>query len=127
MMASKEPAVSTTYSTAFNRGQLLGHLCRVPGAADADHRLPGEAQLHRIGDGDDLHHAGVDHALDPLPHRGLGQPDRLADARIRPTAVLLQLLDDRLGQLVELDRRPRTRLYTQGNGMDAISTRVGHA
>ena len=98
-----------------------------PGAADADHRLPGEAELHRIGDGDDLHDAGVDHALDALAHRGLGEPDRLADGGVGAPAVLLQLLDDRLGQVVELDRRPWTRLHAQGDGLDAISTRVGHA
>ena len=78
----------------------------VAGAADADHRLARETELHRVGDRDDLHHAGVDHALDALAHRGLGQSDGLADARIGPPAVLLQFLDDRFGQLVELHAGP---------------------
>ncbi len=67
-----------------------------------DHRLPGEADLGRIGDGDDLHDAAVDELLHPLPHRRLGQPDRLADRGVRAPAVLLQLLDDRLGHVVRM-------------------------
>ena len=103
---------------------LLGDLGGVAGAADADHGLPGEAELHGIGDGDDLHDAGVDHALHALAHGGLGQADRLADARIRPAAVLLQLLDDRLGEFVELERRTRARMVDAER--DGLHARLEH-
>ena len=83
--------------------ELLGDLQRVTGAPDADHRLAGESELHGVGDRDDLHHAGIDHPLDALPDRGLGQPHGLPDAGIRPAAVLLEVLDDGLGQVVELN------------------------
>ena len=33
--------------------------------------------LQRIGDRDDLHHAGVEQPLHPLADGGLGQPDGL--------------------------------------------------
>ena len=85
--------------------QLLRQFDAVARAADADHRLPGEAELHRIGDRDDLHDARVDQPLHPLAHRRLRKPDRLADPGIGPPPVLLQFLDDRLRQLIELHRR----------------------
>jgi len=59
-----------------------------------------EAQRQRVGDRDDLHHAGVLETLDSLPDGGLGQPDRLADRGVGPSAVFLQLLDDLLGDIV---------------------------
>ena len=68
---------------------------------DADHRLPAEAELERVGDGHDLHDPGLGEPLDPLPHGGLGEPDGLADRGVGASAVLLQLLDDRLGHVVE--------------------------
>src|SRR5262249_47598503 len=67
------------------------------------HGLPAEAQHHGIGHGDDLHHAAVDEPLDTLPDSRLGEPHRLADRRIRAPAILLQLLDDQLGNVVEHD------------------------
>ena len=57
----------------------------------------------RVGDRDDLHHAGVDEPLHALAHGRLGQPDGLADGGVRTATVLLQLLDDRLGDIVEHD------------------------
>ena len=72
-------------------GQLVGDRLDVAGHRDRDHRLPGQADLHRIGDRDDLHDAGVDQPLHPLAHRRLGQPDRLADRGVRAAPVLLQL------------------------------------
>ena len=47
-------------------------------ALDADHRLPEEPQGEGIGDGDDLHHAGLQQPLDPLAYRRLGQAYGLA-------------------------------------------------
>ena len=52
---------------------------------------------------DDLHHAAVDETLDALPDRGLGQADDLADGGVRAASVLLELLDDRLRDVVEGD------------------------
>ena len=40
--------------------------------------------------------------LHALAHGGLGQPDHLADGGVRATAVLLELLDDRLRDVVEV-------------------------
>ena len=44
----------------------------------------------------------VDQLLHPLAHGGLGQADRVADAGVRAAAVLLQLLDDGLSELIGL-------------------------
>jgi hypothetical protein len=90
-------------------GELVGD--RLDGAAhrDGDERLAGEADLHRVGHRDDLHDARVDELLHALPHRGLGQPDRLADRRVRAAAVLLQLFDDRPGRVVEVIAAPGAR------------------
>ena len=83
----------------------LGHLRERVGDAldvaldvDADHGLAAEAHLERVGDRDDLHDAGVEQPLHPLAHGGLGQADGLADRGVGLPAVLLQLLDDRLGE-----------------------------
>ena len=62
-----------------------------------------EADLQRVGDRDDLHDAGVEQPLHALADGGLGQADGLADRGVRPPAVLLQLLDDRLRDVVEGD------------------------
>src|SRR5205823_2539390 len=78
---------------------------QVPLALDANHGLTAEAERHRVGDRDDLHDAAVDQPLDPLPDRGLGQADRLADCRVGPPAVLLELLDDPFRGVVEDDAR----------------------
>lgn len=53
-----------------------------------------EAHGERVRDGDDLHHALVEQLLDALAHGRLGEADGLADRGVRPTAVLLELLDD---------------------------------
>ncbi len=82
-------------------GELVGDTVEVALDADADHGLAGEADLERIGDRDDLHDPRVEQPLDPLAHGGLGQADGLADRGVRPAAVLLELLDDRLGDVVE--------------------------
>ena len=85
------------------RGERVGDRLERPRDPDPDHRLAGEAELERVGDRDDLHDAAVDQALHALAHRGLGQADHLADGGVRASAVLLQLLDDRLGDVVERD------------------------
>ena len=87
--------------------ERVGH--RLDGALDVDpdHRLPAEAELEGVGDGDDLHDPGLGEPLHPLAHGGLGEADRLADRGVGATAVLLQLLDDRLGDLVEDGALPR--------------------
>jgi len=58
-----------------------------------------ELQLPAPGDGSFL-----DQSLDALTDGGLGQADCLADSCVRAPAVLLQVLDDGLGQVVELHR-----------------------
>ena len=63
--------------------------------AHADHRHPPVADRQRVGDGDDLHHAGVEQALHTLARRRLGQADGGAEARVRHPAVVLERLDDR--------------------------------
>ena len=83
-------------------GERVGHRLERAGHPDADHRLAREAELQRVGDRDDLHHAAVDEPLHPLADRGLGEADHLADRGVGAAAVLLELLDDRLGDVVEL-------------------------
>ncbi len=56
----------------------------------------------RVGHRDDLHDAALDQPLDPLAHRGLRQPHRLADGGVRAAPVGLQLLDDGLGRGVQV-------------------------
>ena len=46
---------------------------------------------------------GVEEALHALAHRGLGEPDRLGDGGVGLPAVLLEQLDDPLGDVVEAD------------------------
>ena len=84
-------------------GHLVGDGLDVALDADPDHRGAVEAHLHRVGDRDDLHDPRLDEPLHPLTHGRLGEADRLADGRVGPTAVLLQLLDDRLADVVEDD------------------------
>ena len=52
-------------------GDLFGHRLDVAFAPDADHCLPGKADLQRIGHRDDLHDATVEQALDALSDGGL--------------------------------------------------------
>jgi hypothetical protein len=44
--------------------------------------------------------------LDALAHGSLGQANGLSDSRVGPPSVLLQLLDDRLGEFIELEAAP---------------------
>ena len=69
-------------------GEGVGDGLHRPVDPDADHRLPGEPELERVGDGDDLHHAGVDQPLHALADGGLGEADHLADRGVRTAAVL---------------------------------------
>jgi hypothetical protein len=64
-------------------------------------RLPGESHLQQVRDRDDLHDARADEPGNPLPHGRLRQADGDGDGGIRPPAVLLKLLDDRLRDVVE--------------------------
>lgn len=92
--------------------QLLRDRVEVALGVDADHRLPGEAKLHRIGDRNDLHDPVVDEPLHPLAHRRLGEAHRLADSGVRHPAVSLQLFDDAFGDRVERHgRRVRTAAH----------------
>ena len=88
------------------RGQRVGDRLQRALDPDADHRLAGEAELERVGDRDDLHDAGVEQPLDPLADRGLGQADDLADGCVGTPAVLLQLLDDGLRDVIEVRAFP---------------------
>jgi len=85
-----------------NLGQRRGGAFEIPFDVDPDHQLAGEADLLRVGHRHDLHRAGLDQLLDPLPDCRLRQPDRLADGGVRSPAVLLKLLDDGLGDVVQL-------------------------
>jgi hypothetical protein len=82
--------------------ELVGDRFELAHRLDPDHRLAGEAQLEGVGDRDDLHHAAVGEPLHPLPYGRLGQADHLADGGVGPAAVLLELLDNGLGDLVEV-------------------------
>ena len=62
--------------------ELLGDHGGVAGNTKADHGLPIEAELHRIGDGDDLHDAGIGEFLHALAYCGLAESDGLADLGI---------------------------------------------
>src|SRR5436305_883384 len=69
-------------------GELPGHFLQVAVGLDGDHGLPPEAERQRIGDGHDLHHAGVLEALHALPDGRLGQPYGLADRGIGTPAAM---------------------------------------
>ncbi len=84
--------------------QRVGDLADVARDADADHGLPGEPHLQRVGDGDDLHDVAVDELLHPLPDRRLGEPYLARDGDERLPAVLLEQLDDALRHVVERRR-----------------------
>ena len=83
--------------------ELVGDRLELTHRLDPDHRLAGEAELERIGHRDHLHHTAVGQPLDALTDCCLGQADHLADGRVGAAAVLLELLDDCLGDCVELD------------------------
>ena len=63
------------------RGDRVGDRLERPAGPDADHRLPGEAELEGVGDRDDLHHPAVHEPLHALPHRRLGEARRPCRSR----------------------------------------------
>jgi hypothetical protein len=79
-------------------------------------RTPTIAQLQRVGDRDDLDDPGLLQPGHPLADGRLGQPDSAGDGRVGAPAVLLQLLDDRLADLVEQPGGGRDRLRSAGHG-----------
>ena len=90
------------------RRELVGD--RLEGAADPDRRSsPAGRSRARVGSvtATTCITPRVDQPLHALADGGLGQPDHLADRGVRASAVLLQLLDDGLGHVVE--RRTPTR------------------
>src|ERR1019366_2882903 len=74
---------------------FLGHDPDVTLDADTDHGLTGEAELEGIGDGNDLHDAGLTQSLDASPHGSLRKTDGLGDRPVWLPPVTLQGLDDR--------------------------------
>ena len=117
---------------------MVGDPLQISFALDADHGLPVETERHRVGHGHDLHDAAVQQPLDPLPDGRLGKPDGLADGRVGAAAVLLKLLDDSLGRVVQ-DRAnaavapgadgpvPPARAVAVAVGEDDSPWRVSHA
>jgi len=85
--------------------QCLGDVVGGTGAAHTDHRHPAQAERQRVGDRDDLHHAGVAEPLHSLTDRGLRQSDCGTQSCVRDPAVALQLFDDRPVGGVELGAR----------------------
>ena len=61
----------------------------------------GKPDLHRVGHGHDLDDAGLDESGHPLADRGLGEPDSATDGGVGAPTVLLELLDDGLGGVIE--------------------------
>src|ERR1019366_5447932 len=73
-----------------------------------------------------------DQPLDPLAHCCLRQPDRLADRRVRAAPILLQLLDDLLGDVVKrhavAPSIPAARIVAQAPARHSQNSRlVRHA
>jgi hypothetical protein len=83
-------------------GEGLGEHTRVSAGSNTDHGLAIEAKLHWVGYGNNLHHAGLGELLDALANCGLTEANRLADFGVGAAPVLLELLDDRLGYIVQL-------------------------
>jgi len=81
--------------------QCLGDRGQVAVDADADQRLAAKPHLEGVGHRDDLHDAGVEQPLDPLPHGRLREADLLGNGRVRLPPILLKVLDDRLGDVIE--------------------------
>src|SRR5215469_10247522 len=88
--------------------EMSGNPLQVAAAADTDHGLAREAERHWIGHSDDLHGASIDEPLDALPHGCLGKPNGLSDRRVGAPAILLELLDYLLRQVIKDD--PATSL-----------------
>jgi len=57
--------------------------------------------LERVCDGHDLHHVVLEQPLHANPHGGVGEPHALGDGCVGRATVGLQLLDDRLGDVVK--------------------------
>ena len=85
-------------------GELPGQSLRIAGAADADHRLAGEAELERIGYRDDLQQAALAELLNAVAHSSFRQANGLADRRVGTPAVGLEFFDDLLRDGVEVCR-----------------------
>ena len=75
-------------------GELVGHHPHVAFDGEPDHGLAGEAELERIGHGDDLHDPGLAQPLHPAPHGRLGQAHRLGDGPVGLSPVALERLDN---------------------------------
>ena len=84
-------------------GEPVGDGADVTVDADADHGHAPEPQHHRVGDGHDLGDADLDQPPHALAHRRLRQPHLLRELRVRPTAVVLERLDETLVDVVERD------------------------
>ena len=101
---SNEPLTHDDVVDLGDRGDVVGDRAQVALDLQADHRLAAEA---RASSGsvtaticttpDSIE------PLHPLAHRGLGEPDRGGELRVREPAVLLELLDDRLVDVVDDD------------------------
>ncbi len=68
--------------------------------ANTDHARQGEAQLDRVGDGDDLHDMRVDEVSDALAHAGLRDAQIGGDSGEGAAPILLQRLDNALIDLI---------------------------
>lgn len=68
---------------------------------DADHCLAGKAELCGIGDRHDRNDPGPEKPVHPLAYRRLREADRLRNCGVRSAAILLQLLDNLLREVVE--------------------------
>jgi len=74
----------------------------VTGDSDSDHCLTIETELKWVSDSNDLHHSRIRELLNALAHGRFAQSDRFADLGIGPSAIVLQLFNNRLLHLVEL-------------------------
>ncbi|MEG8034502.1 hypothetical protein QP157_03940 [Sphingomonas sp. LR61] len=112
------------HDEVVDRRQLfegIGDCSGVTADPDADHRLPVEAELHRVGDRDDLHDAGLGELLDALPDRRLAETDGLADLAVRTAAVRLELFDDPLRGVVDRSRTSWCCRHAGQHGSEARS------
>jgi hypothetical protein len=81
---------------------------------NTDQGFSAEAELQRIGDGDNLHHTGVTEALNTPTHSGLGEADVLGDRPVGATPVTLKELHNAPVDRVKRRRRRRLRCHSFG-------------